>query len=183
MLRLANTGRHYGLIAIFLHWAIALVLLGLVVLGLYMVQLPDVGFDQVKITLILVHKDVGMATLGAVLLRLGWRVGNALPALVDGLPDWQQVTARFVHLLLYALMLVLPLTGWLMSSAGGYPVTLFGRFAMPDLIGINEQLFHFYIELHRWLAYALIVVAGIHAAAALRHHFLMKDDTLNRMLP
>ena len=183
MVRLANTGSGYGLVAIVLHWAMALLLLALVVLGLYMVQLPDVGFDQFKITLILVHKEIGMAALAAVLLRLAWRAGNALPALVEGLPQWQQVAARFVHLLLYALMLVLPVTGWLMSSAGGYPVTLFGRFEMPDLIPVNEQQFHLYIALHRWLAYALVLVTGAHAGAALRHHFLMKDDTLRRMWP
>ena len=183
MLHLANSERQYGLVAILLHWAMALLLLALVVLGLYMVQLPDVGYDQVKITLILVHKAVGLGALAAVLLRLAWRVGNALPALAAGLPEWQQVSARFVHLALYALMLALPITGWLMSSAGGYPVTLFGRIELPDLIPYNEQQFHFYIALHRWLAYALILVVGLHAAAALRHHYLMKDDTLKRMLP
>ena len=180
---LANAERHYGLVAIALHWAMALLLLMLVVLGLYMVQLPDVGYDEVKITLILVHKALGLIALAAVLLRLGWRVGNLLPELVAGLPQWQQVAARFVHLSLYALMLALPLTGWWMSSAGGYPVTFFGLFDLPDIGPFNDYWFRLSIVIHRWLAYALIAVVALHAAAALRHHWVKKDDTLRRMLP
>ena len=183
MPHLANTERRYGLVAVALHWAMAVLLLVLVAMGVYMVRLPDAGFDQVKITLILVHKAIGLGALGAVLLRLGWRVGSALPALAEGLPPWQQVAARFVHLLLYALMLALPLTGWLMSSAGGYPVTLFAGIELPDLVDYNEQQFRFYIALHRWLGYALALVVALHAAAALRHHYGLKDDTLRRMLP
>ncbi|MDB5860933.1 MAG: cytochrome [Ramlibacter sp.] len=180
---LSNSPRHYGLIAIALHWAMALLLLVLVVMGLYMVQLPDVGYDKVKITLILVHKALGLLALAAVLLRLAWRVGNALPELVAGLPQWQQVAARFVHLALYALMLALPMTGWLMSSAGGYPVPFFAWFELPHFIRVNEYWFRLYIAIHRWLAYALMLVVALHVAAALRHHWLMKDDTLRRMLP
>lgn len=180
---LGNVSSRYGSIAIFLHWGMALLLLALVLMGLYMVRMPDVGFDQAKITLILVHKALGLAALAAVLLRLGWRVGNILPALVAPLPMWQQVAARFVHLALYGLMLALPLTGWWMSSAGGYPVTFFGWFDLPDIGPYNEYWFRASIAIHRWLAYALIAVVTLHAAAALRHHWVQRDDTLRRMLP
>jgi cytochrome b561 len=180
---LANAPQRYGLVAIVLHWGMAVLLLALVALGLYMVQLPDVGYDQLKITLILVHKALGLIALAAVLLRLGWRVGNLLPELVAGLPPWQQVAARFVHLALYALMLALPLTGWWMSSAGGYPVTFFGWFELPDIGPLDEYWFRLSIVIHRWLGYALIAVAALHAAAAMRHHWGRKDDTLRRMLP
>jgi cytochrome b561 len=182
-MRVANDPKRYGLVAIALHWGMALLLLVLVVMGIYMVRMPDAGYDQAKITLILVHKALGLIALAAVLLRLAWRVGNLLPQLVAGLPEWQQVAARFVHLALYALMLALPLTGWWMSSAGGYPVTFFGWFDLPDIGPFNDYWFRMSIAIHRWLGYALIAVVGLHAAAALRHHWVQRDDTLKRMWP
>lgn len=179
----ANTAQRYGRVAILLHWAMAVLLVVLLALGAYMVRLPDVGFDQVKITLILVHKAIGMLALALALLRWAWRLRSVLPALVAGLPMWQQVVARFVHLAFYALMFALPATGWLMSSAGGYPVSIFGLFDLPDLIGRDEWLFQRLIDLHRWLAYALLLLLALHAAAALHHHGQLRDDTLRRMLP
>jgi cytochrome b561 len=180
---LGNTEHRYGWIAILLHWSMAALLIALVALGIYMVRLPDVGFNQVKITLILVHKALGMAALAALGLRVLWRVTNALPHFVAGLPQWQRVSAIFVHLWLYALMIVLPVTGWLMSSAGGYPTPIFSWFNLPDLIGPNEHLFRTLIDLHRWLGYAFAGVVALHAAAALRHHFVLRDETLRKMLP
>lgn len=179
----ANTPQRYGTVAIALHWAMAALLLVLTAMGLYMVRLPEAGFDTVKITVILVHKALGMLALLAVLLRLAWRLRSRLPQLADGLPMWQQVAARLAHLVFYALMVALPLTGWLMSSAGGYPVPIFHFFNMPDLVGVNEWMFRVYIAVHRWLAYALVVLSVLHAAAAWHHHVGLRDDTLRRMLP
>jgi cytochrome b561 len=161
----------------------AIVLAALVVLGLYMVSLSDVGFDTRKIVLILYHKQLGMFALALVLLRLGWRVGHALPALVETLPDWQQVIARAVHLCLYALMLALPVTGWLMSSAAGFPVSFLGWFDLPDLVSQSDYLFRGFAGVHKWSSYALIALTVMHAGAALAHHFMFKDDTLKKMLP
>lgn len=183
MIPWANTQRQYGAVAIALHWGMALLLVALAALGLYMVRLPDAGYDTEKITLILVHKALGMLALFVVMLRLAWRLFGALPRLVDGLPEWQQVAARFVHLMFYALMFALPLTGWLMSSAGGYPVPFFERFDLPDLVGVNDWLFQVLIDVHRWLAWMFLFFLVLHAAAALRHHFARRDDSLRRMLP
>jgi cytochrome b561 len=180
---LANTAERYGWIAILLHWGMAALLVGLVALGIYMVRLPDVGYDREKITLILVHKALGMSALAAALARVAWRLTNALPRFVDGLPPWQQVSALFVHLWLYALMFALPLTGWLMSSAGGYPTPIFSWLDAPDLIGPDEHLFRTLIDVHRWLGYAFAALIALHAAAALRHHLVLKDHTLRKMLP
>lgn len=180
---LANTPQRFGTVAIALHWGMALLIVLLVILGLTMDSLPDAGFDRRKITLILVHKALGMVALAAVLLRLLWRLANALPALVGGPPRWQQVAAHLAHLLLYALMFALPLSGWLMSSAGGYPVTFFGLFTLPDLVPVNEWLFRRLLDLHHWLAYALLALLAVHAVAALHHHVVLRDDTLRRMLP
>src|SRR5215471_767926 len=119
MSQFQNSERRYGVVAMLLHWLMALLLTALVALGLYMTRLPDVGFDTWKIGLILYHKQLGIAALTLVVLRLLWRAANVLPRLVETLPDWQKVIARFVHLCFYALMIALPLTGWLMSSATG----------------------------------------------------------------
>jgi cytochrome b561 len=182
-MQLSNTRERYGAVALVMHWGMALLLLALFALGAYMVRLPDAGFDTTKITLILAHKALGMATLFAVVLRLAWRCWNVLPDLAPGLPDWQQVAARFVHLAFYAFLFAVPLTGWLMSSAGAYPLPFFGLFDIPDLMGPDEFLFRTLIDLHRWLAYGLLFLAVLHIAAALRHHLQLRDDTLRRMLP
>jgi len=183
MRKLQNTEQRYGVVAIALHWLMAALLIGLVALGLYMVSLPDVGFETRKITLILYHKQLGILALTLVALRLAWRVGNALPSLVATLPEWQKVTARFVHLSFYALMFALPVSGWLMSSAAGIPVSFFGWFDLPDLVAHDESRFRALIEIHKWLAYALMVCIAVHMGAALRHHLVSKDDTLAKMLP
>jgi cytochrome b561 len=183
MEQISNSSQRYGLVAIVLHWLMALLLVALVLLGLYIVSLPDAGFDKHKITLILLHKELGLIAMMLAALRLAWRIGNVLPALVATLPDWQKITARFVHLSFYGLMLALPISGWLMSSAAAIPVSFLGLFDLPDLIGHDELLFRSLIVIHRWLAYALIACLLVHAGAALAHHLVFKDDTLKKMLP
>jgi cytochrome b561 len=180
---LANTSLRYGAVAMALHWLMAGLLIFLIVLGLYMVSLPDAGFTTRKIVLILYHKENGIYALALVTLRLAWRINNVLPKLVDTIPDWQKVTARFVHLVLYGLMFALPITGWLMSSAAGIPVYLLGTYVLPDLVAANDHMFHVYIAIHKWLSYALIACVLLHAGAALRHHLLLRDETLKKMLP
>lgn len=178
-----NTQDHYGVVAILLHWSMAVLVIGLAALGLYMVGLPDAGFDKNKITLILYHKEFGLLVLFLFTVRLVWRVTQTLPQLVARLPDWQQIAARFVHLSFYALLFVMPVTGWLMSSAAGIPVSFFGLFMLPDLIHRDDELFQLLIEIHRWVGYVLILFICVHVGAALRHHFVFRDDTLRRMLP
>ena len=81
-----------------------------------------------------------------------------------------------MHLAFYAQMFAVPVTGWLMSSAGGYPLPFFGLFEVPDLVATNEFMFRLWIAVHRWLAYALALFLGLHAGAALHHHFSLRDD-------
>jgi cytochrome b561 len=179
---LRNTRTRYGAVTITLHWLMAILLVALSALGLYMSSLPDVGFDTWKISLIIYHKELGVVALTLAVLRLGWRFGNALPSLVETLPEWQKVTAYFVHLCLYGLMLALPASGWLMSSAAGFPVSFLGLFDLPDLVPRSDDLFRTLVQAHQWLGYALIATASIHAAAAVGHHFIWRDDTLGKML-
>ncbi|SDC15547.1 cytochrome b561 [Variovorax sp. CF079] len=183
MTPIENTEDRYGAVAILLHWLMAFLVIGLLALGIYMVTLPDVGFNTKKITLILYHKELGLLVLVLLAVRLGWRLTNVLPQLVAHLPDWQKIAARFVHLSFYALMFVLPMTGWLMSSAAGIPVSFFGFFTLPDFLPRDDHLFQRLIDVHKWLAYVLVLVIFVHVGAALRHHFVFKDDTLRKMLP
>lgn len=181
-MRIFNTQERYGTVAIALHWIAALMLAVLIGMGLYMVGLPDAGFDKVKITLILYHKELGLAALLVAIVRLAWRMSNHLPTLVDALPYWQKVTARFVHLAFYGLMFALPISGLLMSSAAAIPVSAFGVVDLPDLVAPSDNLFHRMIQVHRWLGYGLLVLIGVHAGAALMHHFLKRDDTLRKIV-
>jgi cytochrome b561 len=183
MTPLENKEDRYGAIAILFHWSMALLVVGLAALGLYMVTLPDVGFNTKKVTLVLYHKEFGMLAFVLLATRLSWRITQLLPRLVEDLPDWQKIAARFVHLSFYALLFALPMTGYFMSSAAGIPVSFFGVFMLPDLVHRDGDLFQQYVTVHKWLGYALIFFIFVHASAALRHHFVFKDDTLRKMLP
>jgi cytochrome b561 len=178
-----NTEDRYGVIAILFHWSMAFLVMGLAALGLYMVTLPDAGFNTRKVALVLCHKEFGVLVLVLLAMRLAWRVTHILPRLVEQLPDWQKIVARFVHLCFYALLFALPMSGCLMSSAAGIPVSFFGLFMLPDFVPRDDELFQGYIAIHKWLAYVLILFILVHAGAALRHHFVFKDDTLRKMLP
>ena len=183
MWRIENTPSGYGLIAVLFHWAMAALIIALSIVGLYMVRLPDVGFSEEKIPLILFHKELGMLILMLVALRWIWRLCNVLPELAGHLPDWQKLAARFVHLCFYGLMFALPLTGWLMSSAAGIPVSFFGLFTLPDPIARDDALFRTLIDVHKVLGHVTIALIFVHAGAALRHQFHFKDDTLRKIWP
>jgi cytochrome b561 len=182
MMRLSNTEQNYGAAAIALHWLMAILIVTLVAMGIYMVRLPDVGFNLKKITLILAHKEIGVLVLVLAAMRLTWRQFNPLPRLVDTVPEWQKVTAILVHLCFYALMIALPVTGWVMSSAAGIPVSFLGLFMLPDLVPHDDSLFGRLGQLHNWLGYTMAGFIALHAGAALRHHFLLRDETLQKML-
>ena len=179
---LDNTRERYGSIAVAFHWLVAVLVVGLLALGLYMVELPDVGYDKKKITLVLYHKEYGVLVLLLVAARMAWRLRGPMPHLEPG-PDWQKITARFVHLWLYALLIALPVTGWLMSSAAAIPVSFFGLGNLPDLLPRDDLLFRAFIAMHKWLAYALLALLAAHVGAALWHHFVTRDATLKKMLP
>jgi cytochrome b561 len=179
---IANTSQRYGTLAVAFHWIAAMLIFGLLALGLYMVALPDAGYDKKKIMLILYHKEFGVLLFMIALARLGWRAWQPLPRL-EPAPDWQKVAARFTHLCLYALMFALPLTGWLMSSAAAVPVSFFGLGYLPDLVAKDDRLFHALVTMHHVLAWTLMAALAGHVGAALWHAFVTRDATLRKMLP
>lgn len=177
-MRLLDTEDHFGFIAIFFHWIMALLLIGLVTLGLYMTSLP-IGIQ--KLQLYGYHKEFGMLALCLVMLRIAWRIGNVLPSLTS-LNPFDRYAARAVHFAFYLLMIAMPITGWLVTSAAGMPVSFFGLFVIPTLIAPNDGQRILFESVHECLAYTLIVLFCLHVLAALKHHFINKDDILRRMI-
>jgi cytochrome b561 len=177
-MQLKNTESTYGIITRVLHALMAVIIIGLLALGLYMTQLP-VG--ALKLKLYGWHKEFGLLILMLAMLRIVWRVGNLVPLLPATIPAWQKLAAHAVHWAFYAFMFLLPITGWLMSSTAGIQVSFFGLFLMPNLIPADETAHVFFRETHHLLAFALIATFGLHVLAALKHHFINKDNVLRRM--
>ena len=174
-----NTKMQYGLITILLHWVIALIMIGLVIIGFYMVYLP-ISFR--KLQLFGWHKEWGFLILLLALIRLPWRLINITPLLPDTLPAWQKLSAHAVHWAFYGFMFALPISGWLLTSASALPMSFFRLFIVPNLIQPDDAARQFWIEVHKWLAYGLIAVFIAHVGAALKHFFINKDNILRRIL-
>lgn len=176
---LKNTRLAYGLVAILLHWSMALLIVGMLILGLYMVRMP-ISLEKLKFYGW--HKEVGVLILGLAILRIIWWLYNVLPALPSEMPRLEKWAARSVHLIFYGFVIVMPLTGWMMSSAAGLSVSFFGLFLLPNLVAPNPTLMSILLEVHRYLAYSLIALLVLHTLAALKHHFINKDDVLRKMI-
>jgi cytochrome b561 len=176
-MQITNTKKHFGLVAILLHWIIAILIIGLLAEGLYMVKM---AISLEKLKFFGWHKEYGILVLLLVVARTMWRIGNITPEL--DLPWWEVLAARSVHLAFYAFMFALPITGWLITSSAGLPVSFFGWFVLPDLVTANPEHMEQFEFFHKWLGYALILTICMHTAAALKHHFIDKDDILRRML-
>ena len=177
---LRNTASAYGSIAKLLHWTIVVLIIAQFWLGYSADDLPN---GLAKLKLLATHKSIGMTVLMLALVRVVWRLANPVPPPPVTTPRWQQLAARTSHLLLYLLLFLQPVTGWIMSSARNFPVSYFGWFQWPDLVRPSDELHERFEDIHHLLAEALLVVAVVHAAAALYHHFWVKDDVLRRMLP
>jgi cytochrome b561 len=143
----------------------------------------DLPLGMKKLALLARHKSVGITILGLVVLRLLWRWMNPTPELPETLKPYERVLANLTHAGLYILLFALPLSGWMMSSARGFPVSWFGFIQLPDLVPKNKPLYEAMLETHETLVWALFTIVFLHVAAALKHHFLLKDNVLRRMLP
>lgn len=167
----------YTKVAVIFHWVMALMVIGLLAVGLIMVDMPKPD----KYAFYGWHKAIGMIALLLVTLRFSWRQVHPPPPLPEGSTIVQRVASDAVHVLLYGLMFAIPLLGWLMSSAGGHPVTVLG-IEIPPIVGKNKELGAWANEMHELAAYLLIGLISLHLLAALYHHFICKDGVLNRMM-
>ena len=168
----------YSRTAVLLHWLIALFIACGFSLGAYMVTLHA---SPTKVRLFAYHKWIGMTVLALVVIRSLWRLTHTPPPELP-MPRWQRLAARSTHYLLYLLLIVTPLCGWLYTSATGYPVVYLKLWQLPDLVHKNKQLADVLGEVHADLAWALLWLVVLHSAAALKHHFIDHDSTLRRML-
>lgn len=176
-MRLKNSDVHFGLIAILLHWIMAILIISMLALGLYMTPLP-ISLEKLK--LYGWHKEYGFLVLALVILRLTWRLINKTPDL--SIPWYEKIAARMVHWAFYVFMFAMPISGWLITSAAGLPASFFGLLTLPNLIAPNEESRLFFQMVHQWLGYALIVTIVLHISGALKHHLIDKDDILRRMI-
>ena len=178
--RLRNRDR-WGPVSQALHWAIALLIVVMAVIGLSLDELPR---SPEWFWVYDLHKSTGLLVLALVVVRLAWRLYAGAPPPVAGLARVQRIAAGATHWALYLLVLAMPLSGWLYDSASGLrPLEWFGQFAVPKLVGPDEDLADDLHDLHEDLFSVLVVVASAHIAAALWHHLFRGDATLARMLP
>ena len=178
-MQLKNTLTRYGAVAQLFHWVIVVLILTQFVLAWRAHGLSPVA----KIGVLATHKSVGITILLLAVLRLTWRLFNPAPKLPAGTPRWQELAAHVSHFLLYALLFIQPVLGWLMSSARAFSVSWWGLVTLPDFIEPNKAAYETLHDAHEFMAKSLAVIAIVHAAAALKHHFFDRDNVLRRMLP
>ncbi len=173
-----------------LHWLMALLILGLLALGLYMTEVEKELVRQ--IAMYQWHKSFGFTVFCLAVLRVIWRLTHASPALPARMPGWQKAASHVSHLALYVLIFATPLTGWLMATSSPYndpdaalylPNLVFGLFPMPDPYPVGDKAVeHFWFGAHQLCVLALGLVLVVHVAAALKHHFVDRDEILRRMI-
>jgi cytochrome b561 len=175
-----NTKRSWGSLSKALHWIIVLLIINQWLIAERADSLPN---GLAKLQALAWHKSFGITILMLAVVRLAWRLMNPTPDLTSETKPWERALARLSHVLLYALIFAMPLTGWMMSSARNFPVSWFHLFQLPDLVAPDKQTFALMRSLHGVLFDTLVGVALLHVAGALKHHFVDKNDVLKRMLP
>lgn len=171
----------YNNLSRFFHWLIA----GMIVTQFLLAELAESAKHNDKLleqlALLANHKSIGITVLVLAIFRLLYRFSSKPPALPNVMPRWQKLASHFSHFTLYGLLFAMPISGWLMSSAKAYSVSWFNLFSLPDFVAPDESLANLLHSVHHYLAEALFVIAVLHIAAALKHHFIDKDDVLRRM--
>jgi cytochrome b561 len=175
-----DTPVRYSGVAIGLHWAGALLLFCGFGLGLFMTGLE---FSPAKFRYYAWHKWIGITVFLVTAARLAWRAGRPPPPLPHAMPPWQATAAQAVQALLYALMLAIPLSGWVYSSATGVSVVYLGLVPLPNLVPKDRELARLLLTVHQALNFTLAVAVVAHVVAALKHQFVDRDGVLARMLP
>ena len=168
----------YNPISVVFHWLMAAIIVATWSIAIVVSDMP---LSPARITGYSWHKWLGVTVFFLVLLRLVWRATHPAPQLEIKMPVWQERAMQLTHFALYLLMIVIPLVGWLMSSAKGYTVNYFGLFELPDLLSKDKALGHQLKDLHEYLADVLVALVCLHVLAALKHQFIDRDCLLSRM--
>ncbi|CAK9884658.1 MAG: Cytochrome b561 [Candidatus Erwinia impunctatus] len=178
-MQLRNTTSRYGLLSMFFHWSIAFAVYAMFALGLWMVTLSY--YDDWYHAAPEWHKSVGMVLFAVMILRTLWRFISPPPAPLNTPKRITRYTIVAVHILLYALLFAIFISGYLISTAEGKPIEVFGILTVPATFQGESQQADIAGNIHLWLAWSVIGLSLLHAFAAFRHHFILRDDTLNRM--
>lgn len=156
---------------------------GLILAALFMGwTMTEMAVSPLRLKVFNWHKWVGVTVLLLAVLRLTWRLTHRAPPLEAQMPAWQRAVAHLTHSLLYVLLLVMPVTGWIYSNYSGYPVVYLGKVPLPNLVERNRELAAGWLDVHVTLSIILAVLVGLHVVAALYHQFIVRDGTLRRML-
>lgn len=175
-----TTSRHrFSPLQRLLHWLMAICLIAMLFIGVGMVSTVMPKY----LPLIAIHKTLGIAILVLVVIRLVLRLSRGAPALPDDLPGPIRLAAQLSHYALYALMIVMPLLGWAMLSAAAYPVVLYGGIVLPPLVPQSDRLHTLLWDAHFYLAFAFFALVLAHAAAALYHALIRRDEVFQSMAP
>jgi cytochrome b561 len=160
-----------------LHWLMAIMILSMLFIGAGMVS----TLAEKHATLVAIHRPLGMAIFVLALIRLGFRLVHRPPPLPVDMPEWQKLAAKGSHWVLYGLMILMPLIGWGMLSAGKYPVVMGGGFVLPPILPQDPALFAWLREAHRYLAWLFFLTFLAHMGAALMHGLIRRDGVLKSM--
>ena len=179
-MKLLNSKTHFGIIAILFHWITLAFLLVLYPIGYVM---TDMAISPDKLELYSWHKSIGFILLILVILRLSWRIISSPPPLPNSNPLLYRAIALTIHLLLSVCLIVLPISGWLMSSAAGFKVVVFRTFELPDLIHTSDVLRIILQEIHFIIGIVMLSLISAHIFAFLYHQFYKRDNIINRILP
>jgi cytochrome b561 len=177
---LRNSATRWGVTAQTLHWGMATLILGMFGLGWVAASWP---LSKTKLQLFFWHKSIGMLLLALVALRALWRSLDPAPPLPSTMTRLEVWLAQASHLALYGLMAAIPLSGWVINSAANFPFQVFGLFPLPAVVEPSKATQQLAAAIHLGLFWALAALLTVHVAAALRHHFWLRDDILRRMLP
>ncbi len=177
---LRNTAGRFGVVGKLFHWTLALFIVVLIWLGWFMVDLNY--YHSWYNDSLTAHKSLGMVALVLAVAKIIWSGYSPAPPLVSSLRVWEKTLARAAHEFLTVAMLVLPVTGYVISTSAGDAVAIFGWFDIPALVVADERSRDFAIEVHYYAAYATLLVVILHAGAALKHEFIDRDGVLRRML-
>ena len=176
----ANTEERWGSVQIGLHWTIAaLVLLVQVPAGITMTSVEPGTVQNVGYN---IHKTTGIVIFLLAIVRLGWRWSHPVPGYAPDMPVWQARLARTTHAILYIVLFAMPITGFLYTAMGGFPVPFFMVYDLAQLVPENKPVAEVFKYAHLTLQFVLYVTVLLHVAGALQHYFVRKDGILRRML-
>ena len=177
-----NTSSDYGSVAKCLHWIVAILIIGMLTLGTIMTELDK--SNPIRPTLYMIHKSTGVTIFITMIIRIIWRWINPAPAFPDPTPPWQRKAARWSHILLYVLIVIMLLSGMVLSTAGNHPIPFWGLFTFKlPFVPLNDSLKHFTGKIHLILAWTIAVLLLLHVLALIKHHCIDKVPILQRMLP